>query len=326
MIARRQFITLLGSTVAWPAGAQGQQLATPVIGILNTRGPGDDLHLLAAFGRGLSQVGYTEGQSVALVPHWAEGHYDQLSEFAADLVHRWVEVIFAMGSSSALAAKSATTTIPIVFYSASDPVKSGLVLALNRSGNNLTGVTTLGVEAGPKLLELMHELVPSATNMALLSNPITSYAEARSREMQLAARMLGIQLHVFNSSAEREFDAVFEGLVRERVGALVIGTDAFFQTRRELLAALALRHGLPSIYQFREYTAAGGMMSYGASLSDACRQAGVYVGQILRGAKPADLPVQQAVKLELVINLKTTKALGLDVPATLLAHADEVIE
>jgi putative ABC transport system substrate-binding protein len=324
---RREFITLLGAVASgWPLAARAEQPAMPVIGILNTRGPSDDLHLLAAFGRGLSEVGYSEGQSVALTPHWAEGHYDQLSAFAADLVHRRVEVIFAMGSSPALAAKSATTTIPIVFYSASDPVKSGLVLSLNRPGNNLTGVTTLGVEAGPKLLELMHELVPAATNMALLSNPTTTYAEARSREMQSAARMLGIQLHVFNSSTEREFDAVFENLVRERIGALVIGTDAFFQTRRELLAALALRHGLPSIYQFREYTAAGGMMSYGASLADACRQAGVYVGRILRGAKPADLPVQQAVKLELVINLKTAKALGLEIPPTLLARADEVIE
>ncbi|MBI3759342.1 MAG: ABC transporter substrate-binding protein, partial [Deltaproteobacteria bacterium] len=260
---------------------------------------------LRAFRHGLSESGYVDGRNVAIEYRWAEGHNDRLP---------------------ALAAKAATATIPIVFTSGNDPVKFGLVASLNRPGGNLTGVTTLNVEVGPKRLELMHELVPKATSIAVLINPTDPSAETLSRDLQAAARTLGLRLHILHASTERNFDTVFAALIQLRVGALVIGADPFFNSRSEQLAALAVRHAVPAIYQYREFAAAGGLMSYGANFTDTFRQVCVYTGRILKGAKPADLPVQQSTKVELFINLKTANALGINVPLPLLGRADEVIE
>jgi putative ABC transport system substrate-binding protein len=265
---------------------------------------------------------------VAIEYRWAEGHYDRIPALIADLVRRQVAVIAAPGSTPAvLAAKAATTTIPVVFLTATDPVAAGLVASLNRPGGNLTGVTALTLELGPKQLELLREVVPTATVIALLVNPASRVlAETQSRDLQATARTLGLQLHVLHARTASDFDAVFATLGQLRAGGLVIGGEALFTGRSEQLAALALRHAMPAIYQFREFAAAGGLMSYGANLNDAHRLAGVYAGRILKGAKPADMPVEQSTKFELVINLKTAKALGLEVPATLLGRADEVIE
>ena len=296
-----------------------------MIGFLNSGSAWEYAYVAAAFRQGLSESGYIEGRNVFVEYRWAEGHYDRLPSLAADLVRRQV-VVIAANTAAAPVAQAATTTIPIVFATSTDPVAAGLVASLNRPGGNLTGVSTLSVETEPKRLELMHELVPTATVMVLFINPTNPNAEAQSRDMQAAARTLGLQLHVLHASTERDFETTFATLVQLRAGALVIGSDAFFINRSELLAALALRHVVPAIFQFREFVAAGGLMSYGGSIRDDYRLVGIYAGRILKGEKPANLPVQQGTKFELFINLKTAKALGLTVPPTLLGLANEVIE
>ena len=323
---RREFITLLGGAAAWPLAASAQQPARPVIGYLNSRARGDSVTALAAFHRGLKEAGYIEGHNVAIEYRWAEGHYDRLRVLAADLVHRQVTVITATTNPATLAAKAATAIVPVVFFTGDDPVTTGLVASLNRPGGNLTGVTTLNVEIGPKRLELLHELVPGATTFALLVNPGNPFSETLSRDAEAAARALGLQLHVLQASTEGELNTAFASLVHLRAGALFIGNDAFFASRSEQLAALSLRYAVPTIFAYHEFAAAGGLMSYGTDLNDAYRLTGVYTGRILKGAKPADLPVQQVTKLELILNLKAARALGLTVPLPLLGRADEVIE
>ena len=297
----------------------------PVIGFLNSASPDLYAGRVRAFRQGLSESGYVEGRNVLVEYRWAEGHYERLPALAADLVRLPVAVI-AANTPAVPVAKAATGTIPIVFIFGGDPVAAGLVASLNRPGGNLTGVTTLNVELGPKRLELMHELVPAATVIALLVNPTNPNAETLSRDMQAAARTLGLQVHILHASAERDFDMVFASLAQQRANALVIGPDAFFISRIEQLAELALRHAVPTISQYREFAAAGGLVSYGGSVADAFRLVGVYSGRILKGAKPADLPVQQATRVELIINLKTAKALGLKISLPLLGRADQVIE
>ena len=326
MIGRRDFITLLGgASAAWPLLARAQQPPLPVIGFLNSASPGGYAPFVAAFRQGLKETGYVEGQNVAVEYRWAEGQYDRVPAMAAELVRRQVTVIVA-NTPGNLAAKAATATIPIVFTTGGDPVPIGLVASLARPGGNVTGVTQLGVEVAPKRLELAHELVPTATIIAALVNPTNPIDETQSRDLQAAARTLGVQLHVLHASTERDLDAVFGTLAQLRASALVIGADAFFVDQHEQLAALALHYGIPAVYQFREFAAAGGLMSYGQSNSDIYRIAGVYTGRILKGEKPSDLSVQQITKVELIINLKTAKALGITVPPSLLARADEVIE
>jgi putative tryptophan/tyrosine transport system substrate-binding protein len=325
MTTRRTFIAGLGAAAAWPLGARGQQRGVPVIGYLNGASAWEFADQKDAFLQGLSGLGFVEGSSVSVVYEWAEGHYDRLPTMAADLVRRKVAVIATGSSAAALAAKAATTTIPVVFNLGTDPVGIGLVPQLNRPGGNLTGVTLLSVEVGPKKLELMHELIPSATTIAVLINPTAPDADTDARDMQTAATRAGLQLQVLHASTERDFDTVFASLTRMHAGGLVIASDVFFSSRKELLAELAVRHGVPSIYQFG-YAAAGGLMSYGADNLESSRLVGVYVGRILKGERPADLPIQQATKVQLTINLKTAKALGLTVPPALLGRADEVIE
>jgi len=326
---RRAFITLLGcAAAAWPLAAVAQQAAMPVIGFLHSASPGLYAPFLPGFHQGLKEVGYTEGRNVAIEYRWAEDRYDRLPALAADLVDRHVTVIAAPGSLPAtLAAKAATTTIPIVFLVGGDPVAIGLVASLARPGGNLTGVTNLTAQVGSKRLELLHALVPTAITVALLVNPSSpELAEPQLQELQVAARSLGLQLHVLNASTEREIDMAFATVVQLRPGGLVIVPDPFLTSRIERLAALALRHAIPTIFQYPEFTAAGGLMSYGSNLRDLLRWSGLYTGRILKGEKPADLPVQQATKVELIINLKTAKALGLEVPTSILVRADEVIE
>jgi putative ABC transport system substrate-binding protein len=323
---RRQFITLVGSAaVAWPLAARAQQPTMPVVGFLNSASADGYAMTARAFRQGLKDTGFVEGQNVAIEYRWAEGQYNRLPALAADLVHRRVDVIAANGAAM-LPARAATTTIPIVFTTSLDPVQLGVVASLNRPGGNVTGVTSLNVEVGPKRLELLHELAPAINVIGLLVNPNNPNAQTLSRDLQAVAGKLGLQLHVLYASNERDFDRVFADLVQRRAGALVIGTDAFFTSHSEQLAALALRHAVPAVYQYPEFTAAGGLMSYGSSPTEAYQAVGIYAGRILKGEKPAELPVQQVTKVELVINLKTAKALGLTVPLPLLGRADEVIE
>jgi|SRR5262245_9478415 len=326
-IRRRAFLSLLGSmVVAWPLAARAQQ-SSPVIGFLNSSSSDADSDRVRAFRQGLSETGYVEGRNVTIEYLWADDHNDRLPAMAIDLVRRGVKVIVTGGTPATLAAKAATTTIPIVFILSTDPVAAGLVASLNRPGGNVTGVTGLNVELAPKKLELLHELLPSVAAVALLVNPTNKVAyENETRSVQAAARTLGLRLHVLHASTEHDFDAVFASLAQLHVDALVIGSDLFFTSRSEQLAALTVRHAVPAIYQFHEFVAAGGLMSYGGSFTDWGRQAGIHTGRILAGAKPADLPVQQATKVELFINLKTAKALGLTIPLPLIGRADEVIE
>jgi putative tryptophan/tyrosine transport system substrate-binding protein len=326
---RREFISLVGgTTLTWPLAARAQQPAMPVIGYLDLGSPITSAPFLEAFRRGLSETGYVEGNNVTIEYRWADGQNDRLPDLAADLARRQVAVIAAPSSTlAALAAKGATTTIPIVFAIGADPVAAGVVASLNRPGGNATGVTTLNVEVGPKRLELLHQVVPTASSIALLVNPTNpALAEPLSRDALAAARALRLQLHLLHASTDGEIEAAFAALPQLYAGGLAIGADAFFNSRSEQLAALALQHSVPAIYQYREFTTAGGLMSYGGSLTDAYGLAGVYAGRVLKGEKPGDLPVQQATKVELFINLKTAKALGLTIPPTLLATADEVIE
>ena len=325
---RRKFIALLGSTaVTWPFAARAQQAALPVVGFLGPGSAESDAFRATAFRQGLNESGYVDGQNVTIDFRWAEDHLDRLPAMATDLVHRQVAVIAATSTPAAVAVKAATNTIPIVFETASDPVKLGLVASLSRPGGNVTGVTSMGAEIAPKGLELLHELLPTARLMALLVNPADpALAEPQARQVLSAANTLGIELHVLNASTEREFDAVFDKLMQLRAGGLVIAGDALFTGHADQLAALTLHHAIPAIYQRREFAAAGGLMSYGGSVTETHRLAGIYTGRILKGEKPADLPVQQVTKVELYINMKTAKALGITFPLTLLGRADEVIE
>jgi putative ABC transport system substrate-binding protein len=323
---RREFITLLGGAAAWPVEVWSQQPGMPVIGFLNGASSWEYAHNVAAFRLGLGETGYVEGRNVFVEYRWAEGHYDRLSTLAADLVRRQVRAIAAAGGTqSAVVAKAATTTIPIVFAIGADPVETGLVASLSRPGGNLTGVVTLSVELVPKRLQLAHELVPAATRVALLVNP-SDAAQADAKKVQEAARALGLQLDILNASSEPELDVAFATALQLRAGVVVINADAFFNSRSKRLAELALRHAMPAVYQYREFAAAGGLASYGSRLADAYRQVGIYIGRILNGDKPVDLPVQQSTTAELIINLKTAKALGLTLPLPLLGRADEVIE
>jgi putative ABC transport system substrate-binding protein len=323
---RRAFITLLGGAAAtWPLGARAQQPAMPVIGFLGGESPDVYADRLRGFRQGLSEAGYAEGRNVAVEYRWAEGRNDRLPALAAELVHRNVNVIVTGGGfSAAKAAQVASTTIPIVFQVGGDPVQTGLVASLNRPGGNLTGVNSLNGELGPKQLELLHEIVPAASDLALLINPTNPGNTAIT--LEAAARTLGLRVHVLHASSERDFDAVFATLSRLRAGGLVIGADPFLQSRSGQLASLALHNVLPAIAQLRDFVAAGGAMSYGGSITEQLRLVGVYTGRILKGEKPADLPVQQSTKVELIINLKTAKALGLTVPLALQASADELID
>jgi putative tryptophan/tyrosine transport system substrate-binding protein len=323
---RREFIAGLGSAAAWPMVARAQQPALPVIGFLNSGSPDGYATLSSAFLRGLKDTGYIEGQNIGIEYRWAEGQYDRLPTQAADLVGRRVAVIAATSTPAVLVASTATTTIPIVFTSGDDPVRLGLVASLARPGGNITGAVHLEVELTPKRLELLHELAPAASVIAILVNPTNRNAESQSRDLQMAARTLGLQAHVLHARSERDFDSVFASVRQLKAGALAIGSDPLFTNRSEQLAALTVLHSVPAVYEWREFVAAGGLLSYGGSIADSYRLAGIYTGRILKGEKPADLPIQQSTKIELVVNLKTAKAIGITVPQTLLARADGVIE
>jgi putative ABC transport system substrate-binding protein len=326
-VKRRKFITLLGgAAAAWPVTARAQQPAMPVIGYLSSRSPDDTRHLLAAFLRGLNEAGYVEGQNVTIEYRWALGQYDRLPALAAELVHRPVAVITTTGGEpAALAAKAATSTIPIVFLIGGDPVALGLA-GYKRPGGNATGMNILTATLEAKRLGLLHELVPQAAKIGVLLNPKFQPADSQSRDLQQAAPAIGLQIQVLRASTDSELDAAFEIVTQQRIAALAVTADPFFDTRRDKLVALAASHAVPTIYQFREYAVAGGLMSYGNDSIDTYRQAGVYTGRILKGANPADLPVMQPTKFEFVINLKVAKTLGLTLPSGLLSIADEVIE
>jgi putative ABC transport system substrate-binding protein len=324
---RREFITLFGGVAAWPLAARAQQPAMPVVGFLNSLERNDRPNLAAAFRRGLSEAGYAEGRNVTIEYRFAENQYDRLPALAADLVGRKVAVIAATGGgNSVLAAKASTTTIPIVFLTGGDPIQEGYVASLNRPGGNITGISWFGTQLGAKGLGLLHELLPNATVIALLTNPNLPEAARATSDAQEAARMLGRQLLVLNASAPSEIDTAFAALRQARAGALLVSGDPFFSSRRQQIVTLAARDAIPAMYFNRELVAEGGLMSYGNDVADAYRRAGVYVGRILNGASPADLPIDQATKFEFVINLKTAKALGLTIPPGVLAIADEVIE
>ena len=325
---RREFITLVGGSAAtWPFAARAQQPAMPVIGFLNSSSPGGYAPLVAAFRQGLNEAGYIEGRNVTIEYRWAELHYDRIPELAADLVRRKVTVIAATTATAVLAAKAATASIPIVFEMASDPVELGLVASLNRPGGNITGVTNVNIEVAPKRLEMLHEIIPTATTFALLINPSNPIlAEPTTRDIRASARTLGVQLHVVSATTDNEVEHAFASLAKLGVGGLVIGTDPFFTSTIERLASLAIRYAVPAAYRGREFAAAGGLISYGSASRDAYRLAAIYTGRVLKGEKPAHLPVQQATKVELYINLKTAKTLGITIPLPLSGRADEVIE
>jgi len=324
---RREFITLLGGAAAWPLAARAQQTAMPVIGFINADSSKGHAPEVSAFLRGLGEAGYIDGQNVAIEYRWAEGQNDRLPAMAADLVRGKVAVIAATSTPAALAAKAATTTIPVVFETGSDPIELGLVASLSRPGGNVTGVTQSNAEIAPKRLELLHELLPTARTMALLVNPDEpAIAEPTAKEVVAAARILGLELHVLNASSEADFDGVFAKLSQLQAGGLVIVAGPGFTGHREQLGSLTLRHAMPAIFQHRAFTAAGGLVSYGSDITDAYRLTGIYTGRILKGDKPADLPVQQATKVELYINLKTAKALGISIPLPLSGRANELIE
>jgi putative ABC transport system substrate-binding protein len=325
-LKRREVITLIGgAAVALPFAARAQQPGMPVIGFVSSASAAAYEPLVTAFRQGLSDIGYVEGRNVTIEYRWGDGHYDRLPELVADLVRRQVDVIAANGPA-AFPAKAATTTIPIVFAAGFDPVELGLVSSLHRPGGNLTGASMLNVEVVPKRLQLLHELAPTAKVVGLLVNPTNPNAAYQSRDLQAAAQTLGLQSHVLHASSDGDLDTVFAKLTELRAGALVIGADVLFNIRSAQLATLALRHAVPAAYQYREFTAAGGLMSYAGSITDSHRQTGIYAGRILKGEKPADLPIQRSTKLELFLNLKTAKALGLTVPLPLIGRADEVIE
>jgi putative tryptophan/tyrosine transport system substrate-binding protein len=324
---RRAFIAALGGAAVWPVAARGQQPVMPVIGYLDTASANTTAHLVTAFRQGLSAAGYDEGRNVVIEYRWPDGDYDKLPSLAADLVQLNVAVIATINTPSALAAKGATKTIPIVFGVGVDPVKFGLVESLNRPGGNLTGLTQLNIEMEAKRVQLLHELVPSATSIALLVNPTSAaYSEAETASAESAARVLGVRLVVLNASTQSDIEAAFVTLGKESARLLLVSGDSFLVAQREQLAALAARHAVPTLYHRREFTAAGGLMSYGPELSEVYRYVGNFTGRILKGEKPADIPVQQSAKFDLVINLKTAKALGLTIPPSLLVRADEVIE
>ena len=325
---RRDFIkAIAGSTAVWPLGARAQQRPMPVIGFLSSRSPGESTSVVAAFGQGLNETGYVEGQNVAIEFRWAEGQLDRLPAMAVDLVSRQVAVIIAAGGDRpALAAKTATSTTPIVFTGSDFPVKVGLVASLSRPGGNVTGASLFTSELEVKKLALLRELVPRAPLIAMLVNPTNPSAEADIEDVRRAAAAVGQQILLLRASSERDIDAAFEAVVQQRVNALLVAHDPIFLSRRDQFVALAARHAVPTIFEFREFVVGGGLMSYGSRITENYRLGGNYAGRILKGAKPADLPVQQPTKFELVINLKTARALGLTVPPALLARADEVIE
>jgi ABC-type uncharacterized transport system substrate-binding protein len=328
---RREFMAsasaAAASSIFWPLGARAQQAAMPVIGYLGAQSPAAFASRVAAFRQGLGEAGYAEGRNVAIEFRWAEGRHDRLPALAADLVARQVTVIVAPGGApAALAAKSATTTIPIVFEMGADPIAIGLVASLARPGGNLTGVSSLNVEVTPKRLEILHEAIPAGSAVAVMLNPTSPTAESQLKQLQEAARTLALQLHVLHASNESDFDKVFAALLQLRPKGLVVASDTFFATHSEQLATLTTRQAVPAIHQSRDFALAGGLMSYGGSFVESHRQAGVYTGRILKGGKPADLPVQQVTKVELLINLKTAKTLGITFPLALSGRADQVIE
>ena len=327
---RRQFITLfggLGAVTVWPIAGRAQQSAISTIGYLSTRSPGEAKHVTDAFIRGLNESGYVEGRNLAIEYRWAELQYDRLPALASDLAQRQVAVIAAVGGAhSGLAAKAITSTIPIVFVSAGDPITFGLVTTLSRPTGNVTGISMITVGLAPKRLELLHQLVPAAELIALLVNPTSPYLDPETKDVVESARAVGLQVQILNASTATEIDAAFPALVQRRAGALLVSSDPLFDSQRDRLVELAARHSVPAIYQWREFTAIGGLISYGTSIVEQYRQSGLYVAKILKGAKPADLPVLQPTKIELFINLKTAKALGLTIPQSILLRADEVIE
>jgi putative ABC transport system substrate-binding protein len=324
---RRQFIAGIGSAMAWPLAARAQQAAMPVVGFLSPQSADDDYkNFTVPFHQGLKEAGYVEGQNVAVEYRWAGNEADRLPALAADLVRRGVAVIVAASTTAALATKAATTTIPIIFVTGGDPVALGLVARLNRPGANLTGSSSLVVELAPKRLQLLGELIPSAAAFGVLADPAFPDTQSVIADLQAAARTLGRQLVVVNARTDSDLEVAFATFSRQRVGAVLVGTSSLYNRRMEQLAALAARHAMPAIFLYREFVLAGGLVSYGSSLRYGLHQSGIYTGRILKGEKPADMPVQQPTKFDLVINLKTAKALGLTIPETLLATADEVIQ
>ena len=324
---RRSFIALLGGAAAWPLVARAQQPAMPAVGFLNSASAAEWTRFLTAFRRGLRETGFVDGVNVTVEFRWAEGQYDRLPTLATELVNRGIAVLVATGgSTSALAAKAATTTIPIVFSTGGDPVQEGLVVSLDQPGGNSTGVSLLTNVLVAKRLEILREVVPNASVIGMLLNPRGAGAKAQLEDVEKAARTIGQQVHILRASSEREFEAVFATFAQTRIGALLVGADPLFSSRRDQLVALAARHRIPSIYEWREYAEAGGLMSYGSDLADGYHQVGIYVGRILKGEKPADLPVVQLTKVEFVLNLKTARSLGLTISLPLLGRADEVIE
>jgi ABC-type uncharacterized transport system substrate-binding protein len=327
MIARREFITLLGGAAAWPVAASAQQPTRSIVGFMSSRSAADSEHLVAAFRKGLGEAGYVEDQDVTIEFRWANGRYDELPALAADLLKQKLAVLVAVGGEpAALAAKSATSATPIVFTIGGDPIKIGLVASINLPGGNATGVSLLAIAPEAKRLAMLHELVPRTELIGILINPKFGDFESRSRELSEAARILDRRIEFFRASTDAELGLAFESIMREQAAAFIVTADPFFDSRRDHIVAFAAQYRLPTIYQFREFATAGGLMTYGISLVEGYHQTGVYVGRILRGAKPAELPVHQSIKFELVINLKTAKTLGLTIPDKLLALADEVIE